>query len=378
MKKQLTLWEAACIITGYGIGAGVLAMPALAAKIGIIPAFIILIAAFGASYLLHVMIADVSLKCDEGAQVVSIFSRFLFRGKARIPLTATFFVLMAVVLVANLSAYVSGAAEVITGLLGIPPLISKMIFYVCAASVVILGLKSIGISEKLAVAVIFALIACLGIASLFADKHPIPLGGITLMGGLEFFGVAMFAFSAFFSIPQAVEGLGGDEKKIKKAIFLGFLNNFIIITVVTICALMASDEITDVAMTGWSAGIGKWAQIVGSVFTVLAMLTTYWSLSYALSEIVEEQFPKLGSRLSWVFATIPSLVLSLLVANGFLDFLELAAGAIAILVAIMVVPTFRRARREIPDKDIMGSFGGTGWQIIIILAYIGMAVGSVV
>ena len=37
MKKQtLTVWEAACIITGYGIG-GVLAMPYLTAKTASLP-----------------------------------------------------------------------------------------------------------------------------------------------------------------------------------------------------------------------------------------------------------------------------------------------------------------------------------------------------
>lgn len=44
-KQTLTVWEAACIITGYGIGGGVLAMPYLTAKNGIIAAGLILLAA---------------------------------------------------------------------------------------------------------------------------------------------------------------------------------------------------------------------------------------------------------------------------------------------------------------------------------------------
>jgi hypothetical protein len=38
-SKQLTVWEAACIVTGYGIGGGVLAMPYLTAKNGVILSF---------------------------------------------------------------------------------------------------------------------------------------------------------------------------------------------------------------------------------------------------------------------------------------------------------------------------------------------------
>lgn len=373
--KQLTVWEAACIITGYGIGGGVLAMPYLAAKNGVILALAILIAAFAASWLLHMMIAEVVQKCGSGTQIVSVFSRFLFRGKAKVTLTVSFFVLMAVVLVTNLTAYIAGASEVLSGFLPIAPLVSKLLFYVLAASVVLFGLKAVGVSEKIAVTVIFALIALLAVSSFLVPLSSLPtkVGGIT--DGLSFFGMAMFSFSAFFSIPQAVEGLGGDTKKIKKAVFWGLFNNFILIVVITVCALLASKEITEVAMTGWSAGIGSWAQLVGGIFTVLAMLTTYWSISLALSSIVEEQL-KLDSRLCWLLATIPSLLLALLNIGGFIDFLELAGGAIAIIVAVMVVPAYRNARKEVPGS-MLNRLGGGFFQICTIIAYLLMAVGSV-
>ncbi len=374
-KKQLTVWEAACIITGYGIGGGVLAMPYLAAQNGVYMASVILIVAFLASFLLHMMIAEVAVKCGAGAQIVSVFSRFLFRGKAKTPLTIAFFALMAVVLCANLAAYIAGAADVLAGMLPIGALVAKLIFYVLAASVVLFGLKAVGVSEKIMVTVIFALIAVLAVFSFTVEPHALPVKTGTLRAGLAYYGMAMFAFSAFFSIPQAVEGLGGDAGKVRKAVFLGLGNNFILIVIITFCALIASREVTEVAMTGWSAGIGAWAKIVGGVFTVLAMLTTYWSISLALAGIVREQF-RWNERLCWLLSTLPSLVLALLNLGGFLDFLEVAGGAIAIIVAVMVIPAYRNARREV-EGSILGVWGGTGFQIAIIAAYLLMAVGSV-
>ena len=53
-------------------------------------------------------------------------------------------------------------------------------------------------------------------------------------------------------------------KKKRKAVFLGLLNNFILITVITVCALLSSAQVTEVAMIGWSKGIGSWAEMVGS------------------------------------------------------------------------------------------------------------------
>ncbi len=375
-EKQLTVWESACIITGYGVGGGVMSMPYLTEKTGFLFSMMILIAALAASYLLHLMIADLALKSEDGGQIISCLSRFLFRGRAKTVLTVTFFVLMALILCTNLAAYISGAEEILVELLPISPLAAKLIFYGAAAAVVLFGLKAVGVSEKLAVAVIFVLIGILAAASLFADHHAIAWVGASGKAALAYFGMAMFAMSAFFSIPQAVEGLAGDEAKVKKAVFLGLFNNFVLIVVISFCALWASGEVTEVAMVGWSAGIGSWAQIVGGVFTILAMLTTYWSISLALSSIVREQ-TRMNTKICWVLATLPSLVLSLLPLGGFMEFMRLAGGLIAIVVAVMVVPSYRNARNEVAGS-VLGKYGGTLMQILIILAYILMGIGSVV
>ena len=375
-KKQLTTWEAACIITGYGIGAGVLSMPYMAARNGVILSTLILILSLLASYVLHLMIAEIALKEGNGGQIISCLNRFLFRGKTKQVLTVIFFVLMAVILVTNLAAYISGAEEIIVGLLPIPSIAAKLLFYVVAASVVLFGLKAVGVSEKIAVTVIFALIAALAAASLLNVRNPLSLSAGSLNDALAYYGLAMFAMSAFFSVPQAVEGLDGDTKKIRKAVFLGLLNNFILILVISVCSLLSSTEITELAMVGWSAGIGLWAQLIGGLFTVLAMLTTYWSLSLALGGIVDDMLHT-GTKISWLLATLPSLILVLFNVAGFLDLMRTAGGLIAIIIAVMVVPAYHNARRDVPENNLLRR-SGLPLEIMIVIAYILMAVGSVV
>lgn len=375
-KKQLTTWEAACIITGYGIGAGVLSMPYMAARNGLILSTLILILSLLASYVLHLMIAEIALKEGNGGQIISCLNRFLFRGKTKQVLTVIFFVLMAVILVTNLAAYISGAEEIIVGLLPIPSIAAKLLFYVVAASVVLFGLKAVGVSEKIAVTVIFALIAALAVASLLNIRNPLSLSAGSLNDALAYYGLAMFAMSAFFSVPQAVEGLDGDTKKIRKAVFLGLLNNFILILVISVCSLLSSTEITELAMVGWSAGIGLWAQLIGGLFTVLAMLTTYWSLSLALGGIVDDMLHT-GTKISWLLATLPSLILVLFNVAGFLDLMRTAGGLIAIIIAVMVVPAYHNARRDVPENNLLRR-SGLPLEIMIVIAYILMAVGSVV
>ena len=375
-NKQLTIAESACIITGYGIGGGVMAMPYLAQRNGVLVSLFILAAAFLASFVLHVMIAELVVKSGGGSQIIEVFSRYLFRGKYKKLLTLAFFVIMALVLFTNLAAYISGAAEIISELLGISLWLSRLLFYVAAASVVLFGLKAVGVSEKLAVGIIFLLVGLLACFSLLHIRNPLPVKAGSLTEGLAYFGMAMFAFSAFFSVPQAAAGLGGDGKKVRKAVFLGRLNNVILITVITVCALLSSAQVTEVAMIGWSRGIGSWAEIVGSLFTILAMLTTYWSISLALADIVEEQL-KLSKRLCWVIATLPSLALTFAGLGGFMEFMRLAGGLIAILIALMVVPAFGKASRE-PGGSLLGRWGGGWMQVLIIIAYLLMAVGNVV
>lgn len=375
-KKQLTTWEAACIITGYGIGAGVLSMPYMAARNGLLLSTVILVAALLASYVLHMMIAEIALKEESGGQIISCLNRFLFRGKWKKPLTILFFVLMAVILVTNLAAYISGAEEVIVGLIPMPSFAAKLLFYVVAAAVVLFGLKAVGISEKIAVAIIFGLIGILAVASLLNIHNKVSISAGTVNDALAYYGMAMFSMSAFFSVPQAVQGLGGDKKKIGKAVFLGLFNTFILIFVISVCSLMSSKEITELAMVGWSAGIGLWAQVIGSLFTILAMLTTYWSLSLALGGIIDDML-HVGSRISWLLATLPSLIVVMFKLAGFMDLMRTAGGLIAILIAVMVVPAYHNARKEVPDKNILKK-SGLWLEIVIIVAYILMAVGSVV
>lgn len=375
-KSKLTVWESACIITGYGIGGGVMAMPYLAKMNGIIGAFAILTIAFVSSIILHLMIAELSIKSGQDGQIISVFSKYLFRGKKKAVMTMAFFIIMMLVLFTNLAAYIEGAQEIISPLLGVAPIFARLIFYVVAASVVLFGLKAVGVSEKIAVAIIYALIFILSASSFFNISNPLPIKFGSVNAALAYFGMAMFAFSAFFSVPQAVKGLDGDTKKIKKAVILGMMNNYILIILITVSSLLSSAEITEVAMVGWSRGIGKWAEFVGSIFTLLAMVTTYWSISLALSDIVEEQ-TRMSKRLCWIIATLPSLLLTFLPMGGFMEFMRLAGGLIAIIVAVMVIPAFRKCRSEEGDS-IFGNGGGTVLQIVIAIMYVLMAVGNVV
>ena len=376
MKKNLTVWQAACIITGYGVGSGIMTLPYLVNRAGLLWGAVILVGAFFFSYIMHMMLAELTLGSGAGTQVVSIFSRFLFRGKAAKLFLGTFFAISVLVLITNLAAYVSGGAEVLKAA-GLPPLAAQLVFYAIAAAVVFFGLKVLGISESISVSVIIGIVLVLAGASLFHLENKLNFTTGSATEVLAFFGMAMFALVAFYSIPQAVEGLEGDPVKIRKAIALGLGLNCLFMVIIILCALASSSKITELAMIGWSEGIGLWAQILGSLFTLLAMLTTYWSISLALSDIIEEQ-TKWNRRICWVLATVPSLLLVVFDFGSFLELMRTAGGLIAILIAVLVVPAYRNCRREKGELLLSKPLGSTVMQLLVIAAFLLMAVGSAV
>lgn len=376
MNKKLTVWQAACIITGYGVGSGIMTLPYLVNRAGLVWSGFLLLAAFFFSYCMHMMLAELAISNSEGSQIVSVFKKYLFRGKHGNIFVMGLFVLTALVLITNLAAYVAGGAEILVSV-GLPPLVAKLLFYAVAAGVVFFGLKVLGISESISISIIIVIIAVLAGASVFNWNNPFNFSAGQPNELLAFFGMAMFAFVAFFSVPQAVEGLDRDPVKVRKAILIGLGLNLAFIIVIVVCTLGSSARITELGMIGWSEGIGPWAQILGLVFTVLAMLTTYWSISLALADIIKEQMNWDG-RLCWLIATLPSLVLVLLNLGSFLEIMRTAGGLIAILISFLVIPAFRRCRRENGKLLLPNALASTPMQIIVLAAFLLMAVGSVV
>lgn len=377
MEKKLTVWQAACIITGYGVGSGIMTLPYLVDRAGLVPGLAIILVAFFFSYCMHMMLAEITIGSGKGSQIISVFRTYLFRGPRGNWFVVALFALTALVLITNLAAYVAGGAEVLEAA-GLPPLAAKLVFYAIAAAVVFFGLKVLGVSEAASISAIMVIIGVLAVASLLNWHNALPWGVVGAPNQLlAFFGMAMFSFVAFFSVPQAVEGLDRDPARVRKAILLGLGLNLAFIVVIVFCTLGSSARITELGIIGWSEGIGLWAQVLGSAFTVLAMLTTYWSISLALSDIIEEQ-TKLHRRLCWLIATLPSLLLVLFDLGSFLEIMRTAGGLIAILMAVMVVPAFCRCRKANGRLLLPDALASTPMQVVVLAAFLLMAVGSAV
>ena len=372
--RKLNMLEAVCLVAGAGIGGGVMALPYLVARAGFWPAVLIMLFAYVITVVLHIMVAELSIRTDYSSELLTIFTKHLFRG--RNTLRSAFYVLMAVTLVCNLAAYITGAGDILVDLLSIPIVLAEILFFICAATVVFLGLKRVAINEAVTLAVMLAILAFLVISTFALPTHqpfaptrwePSPL--------LAVYGMAMFSLSSLFAVPQAASGLQGEKKCLTTAVAVGLLINLFVMIIVTLSVLLSATPVTEVAIVGWAAALGGSTRIFGSLFIVLAMLGTFWSISLQLSDMTKEYF-RAGRIWAWLVATSPSFFLALLPVSGFLGLMQIAGGATAVVVACMAVPSYRSAVRG-ADGLLLGNFGKS--HVLcggIVIMYLLMAVAS--
>jgi amino acid permease len=380
-NKKLTFLEAASIVTGYGIGGGIMAVPYLASLSGIIPMLVLFFAAFGASLIFHMMTAEIMLRDGESAQIIELFNKYMFRGKYTRFILWFLFAVIVLSFIASLSAFIAGGGENLNNLFPSMPLwAGHCIVYFIAAGVVFFGLKAIGISEKYGVAAMIAFVIILLAASVRhgLSFNPGVIGPFKYQTAL--FGMLMFSFFALFSVPQVVTGLSWNRKLIPKAVAFGMaLNGLVILMIVLIC-MGTSATPTRFAMNGLANALGGWVKYFSSLFVLLAMLTTYWSVSFALSVVVQERLGW-GQRISWLVATLPSFIIVISKATDFLGFMQIAGGTIAILIVIMMIPMYTIVKKKgaITEPEWqLGFFGKPVFQAIVLIAFLLMAAGSLV
>jgi len=378
-KGKLTLFEAACLIAGLGVGGGIMTVPYLASLNGIVSVLAIMTAAYGISVVLHLMVVEVVLRDEEPKQLVEIFGKYLFSeswwGKA---LTWLIFTLIVITFYTMLAGYIVGCGEILRNITGIPLWAGEIGTYALAAGVVFFGLKAIGLSEKWAIIGIAIVLLVLSIGTLRQPLNHMPAFAGNVKTALALYGMLMFCFSCIFSVPQAAEGLSWNKRLVPWAVVLGIGINLLFVVIVGFMAMLVSKPVTEIAIIGWGGAIGKWALVLGTIFVFLALITTYWSVSYALSVVIVE---RLGwtYRLSWLVATLPTLILAVAGMGGFLALLRYAGGAMAILMAILIPAALmisrRRSSLKVPTFD-MGFWGSPAVCIVVISAYVLAAIGS--
>ncbi len=373
-EAKLTTFEAICMIVGNSIGTGIIAVPYLATKNTIFSIAVVMPLAYIVNVILHLLIAELSYN-NGGRQLVKSFERELFQGKKWIGWI--FFLVYGLAIMVGIVGNINGAAQILVSWLDIPFEVAQLLYYVVVGIVVWMGLKAVGIAQKY---MILLLAMTVGIMTAATVVHPMYFFGEASFHWnnlLAFYSMVVFATSANQAVIQVVKGLEGDVKKIRKSIFIGFGISSLFVFVVTVTVLVGINGPIDREMAYMQLGqqFGMWGQVLAGAFSLFALLTTFWTNTLSLRDVVQEQVGT-TPRVSWLIATVPCILLAMFGNKSFILLTRLMSGVV-VLVGVLLIFTYGKSRKKAGKSPICGRLGGMPFQIFILLATVCSAIGAI-
>lgn len=376
-EAKLTTFEAICMIVGNSIGTGIIAVPYLATKNSALDVVWMVALAYLINVILHLIIAELSYN-NGGAQLVKSFEGELFHGVAKKVFSWVVFAVYGLAIMVGVSGNINGGAQIFTNWFGMPMWAAQLVYYVIAGCVVFMGMKAVGIAQKYAVILLIGIVAAMTVGALLHPVTPLVPSEFHWNNLLALYSMVVFATSANQAVIQVVKGLDGDPRRIRKAILIGFGLSSVLVLIVTMSVLLGTKgEINkELAYMQLGESIGRWAVILAGIFSLFALLTTFWSNTLALRDVVHEQI-NAGNRISWLIATVPCILFAMFGVNSFIILTRIMSGVV-VLVSVMLVLTYGKSRRKAGASPICGVIGTVPFQILMVISTIVSAIGSLV
>ena len=342
-------------------------IPCLIKSAGVIGGLLAFAAAFALSAVMHCLTADMVINSGEH-EIPRIFSCLLPPGKRKRQAELLFFVLTALMLTANISAYILGGAEVLCALLPVPVTAGKLLFFAAAALPVMLGLRAVGMSEKWLVAAIGVLLAVITAFALTKAEGTLPQCG-SLRAALGAFSMLTFSLTALFAVPELARGMRNDACRIKRAILGGLFANLMLCLLICVSTIAASEEVTEMAGVGLRNALGPVAGVCADLFILLALLTSFSVLAFSLTGIISGQF-HMKRRTSLAAVTLPALLAAFIPSSSFVDMAKVAGGIVSLLISILLfAPAYCRSVQLTGCSAVTGRWGQS--RALLICAIVG-------
>lgn len=374
-EAQLTTFEAISMIVGNSIGTGIIAVPYLAVRNSMWDVVWMVAFAYIVNVILHLIIAELSYN-NGGVQLVKSFEGELFHGKMKKIFSWIMFVVYGLAIMVGVSGNINGGAQIFVNWFGLPLWAAQIIYYLIAGSVVFMGMKAVGIAQKYSVALLLVIVTVMTAGTFLHPRNTLYTAPFHINNLLALYSMVVFATSANQAVIQVVKGLNGDSKRIRKTIFTGFGLSSLFVLVVTLTVLLGTKGAVDKELAYMQLGesIGGWALILAGIFSLFALLTTFWSNTLALRDVVHEQVGT-GNRVSWLIATVPCILFAIFGVSSFIVLTRIMSGVV-VLVSIMLVLTYGKSRKKVGSSPICGIFGTVPFQVLMMVSTIVSAVGA--
>ena len=380
-EARLSDFEAISMIVGNSIGTGIVAVPYLARKNSMLDVIWICAVAYIVNVILHLIIAELSYN-NGGQQLVKSFEGEFFQGhpKAKKIFSWIMFAVYGLGIMVGVAGNINGGARVFVDSFGVSMKAGQIIYYLIAGFVVFLGMKAVGIAQKYSVIALFGIVVAMSIGTFIGlpangfGRAPFHWNNL-----LALYSMIIFATSANQAVIQVVKGVNGDVPRIRRIIFTGFGISVGFVLLVTATVLYGTQGAPDKELAYLVLGgqIGRWAYVLAGLFTLFALMTTFWTHTLSLRDVVHEQLD-LDNRICWAIATIPCILFSLFGEDSFILLTRLMGGVVVFVGILLVFAYGKSRRRHNNESPICGKAGSIPFQIIMIVSTILSAAGAVI
>jgi len=343
MATRKNFIQATSILIGTIVGAGIFGLPYAFSKVGFIP---------GIFYLLFLGVVFLITKFCYTEVILRTKGDMEMSGYVRRYLGKNWQILITVSLVLGifsaLIAYTIGVGQflhaILGSVLGGSQVFWSLCFWVLAS---ILVFKGIGIISKVELFMAFGLIAIVLIVFGMSRSY-IDINNLKSFHPENFFfpyGAVLFALGGATAIPTMRRMLSNNVKLLKKAIILGLSIPILIYILFSLTVIGVSGEsVSETAVTGLAKVTNGGILLIGGIFGVLAMTTSFLALGHVLRELFHRDY-KIPKFPAWALTVFVPLIVFLLGLRSFIVVISFAGGILSGIQGIALINSYYRARK---------------------------------
>lgn len=353
LKKDKKLLYATAALVGSMVGVGVFGIPFAFAKAGFGVGFLFLLATGFLTAIANMMFGEVILRTKEKHQMVGYAGLYLGSVWKKIMFFAVVLGIYAAML-----AYIVISGDFLSNVLSSFFYTSNTnysyYFAIILSFLLLFGIKRISKLElglTIFFVVIILLIFGFGIFKVDFSNFQAVNPELWFLP----YGILLFAFAGMTAVPIQREILQDDEHKLKKSIALAVLLVGLLYFVFAFTVVGVSGDVTSPdAVTGLFEFLGNKIVVLGSLFGLLAVGTSFLMLGVALDEVFRWDYG-LKRGWSWLLVVLPPFLLFMSGLRTFIDIISLAGSlsvGLILLVLVFVYSTAKSKGDRIPEYSL--------------------------
>ena len=363
MKKEVL--QSIAIITGSIIGAGILGLPFVFMQAGMWTGLLVLILLGIATLTVNLYVGEITLRTKEVHELVGYCQKYLGKHAKELMTIA-----MGVGIVGALVAYIIGVGEALGAIFSRDPFLFSVIYFLIMSAIIFYGIKSVSNSELVLGAIMFIFMILM---LLFSIKHvnTSHLYGFDIWKFFVPYGVILFSLIGASSIPEARVILMKNKKDLRKSIIIGSLIPIVFYGLFAVIILgVTGASTTEIATIGLGNFIGKHMILLGNLFAVFSMSTSFLALGLALKWVLKLDYG-FSDFTSWGITCITPFIIFLLGITSFIQAMWLVGSLMGGLEGILLILTFRAAKKKSERKPeySLNYHGLLGWLLILVYAF---------